>query len=140
MWPNPPQMRRLKYHICSLAFIFRFSSRISQSQQKLAKKITHLTMQSRWKNLTYFTNLTSFNIVKKVLPQHSQNLSGRCQKKYLLCTISGAQKLHSWSIGKANVCIFLYISVKKMLMTKIRKSLSGRGLSNFLRWVAVWVS
>ena len=36
----------------SLAFNFRFSSRKSQSQQKLTKKITH------------FTNLNSLNIVK----------------------------------------------------------------------------
>ena len=48
----------------SLAFNFRFSSRKSQSQQKLTKKITHFTIQFHSKHLTHFTNLNSLNIVK----------------------------------------------------------------------------
>ena len=52
--------------------IFRFSSRKSQSQQKLAKKITHFTIQFRSKNLIHFTNLNSLEIENNMLPQHSQ--------------------------------------------------------------------
>ena len=55
-----------KFYICSdvsvdiisLFFNFRFSSRKSQSQQKLAKKITH------------FTNFNSLHIVENIIPQH----------------------------------------------------------------------
>ena len=43
--------------ISSCFFKYRFSSRKSQSQQKLAKKITRFTIQFRSKNLTRFTNL-----------------------------------------------------------------------------------
>ena len=43
--------------ISSCFFKYRFSSRNSQSKQKLAKKITHFTTQFRSKNLTRFRNL-----------------------------------------------------------------------------------
>ena len=80
-------------------FNFRFSSRKSQSQQKLAKKITHFTIQFRSKNLTHFTNLNSFEIENNMLPKHNQktfsvykfsskHVSVWCQKKHLHCTIS----------------------------------------------------
>ena len=73
-------------------FNFRFSSRKSQSQQKLAKKITHFTIQFRSKTLTSFTNLNSHDIENNMLPKHSQKtfslykFSGKhfsvwCQKK-----------------------------------------------------------
>ena len=51
---------------------FRFSSRMSQRQQKLAKKITHFTKQFSLKNLTHFTNLNSLDIENYMLPQLSQ--------------------------------------------------------------------
>ena len=55
-------------------FNFKFSSRKSQNQQKLAKKITHFTIQFHSKNLIYFMNLNlSLNeIENNMLPQHSQ--------------------------------------------------------------------
>ena len=52
--------------------IIRFSDRKSQSQQKLAKKITNFTIQFRSKNITHFTNLDSLNIANNMLPQYSQ--------------------------------------------------------------------
>ena len=51
---------------------FRFSSRKSQRQQKLAKKITHFTKQFSLKNLTHFTNLNSLDIENNMLPQLNQ--------------------------------------------------------------------
>ena len=80
-------------------FNFRFSTRKYQSQQKLAKKITHFTIQFRSKNLTHFTNLNSFEIENNMLPNHSQkafsvykifskHVSVWCQEKHLHCTIS----------------------------------------------------
>ena len=52
--------------------IFRLSSRKSQSQQKLAKKITHFTIQFRTKNFTHFTNLNSLDVENDVLPHQSK--------------------------------------------------------------------
>ena len=80
-------------------FNIRFSSRKSQSQQKLAKKITHFTIKFFSKNLTHFTNLNSLDAENNMLPQHSQNpfwlknfpaniISVWCQEKHLHCTIS----------------------------------------------------
>ena len=59
-------------HHQSLFINFRFSNRNSQSQQKLAKNITHFTKQFCSKNLTHFTNLNSTDIRNNMLLQHSQ--------------------------------------------------------------------
>ena len=69
-----------KFYICPdvsvdiiiLFLNFGFSSRKSQSQQKLAKKITHFIIQFCSKNLTHFANLNSFDIENDMLPQHSE--------------------------------------------------------------------
>ena len=75
------------------------SSRTSDSHQKLAKNITHFTIQFRSKNLTHFTNLNLFDIENNMLQQHSQKLfwlykfsskhiiSVWSQKKHLRSTI-----------------------------------------------------
>ena len=55
-----------RFYICSgfiYFFNFRFSSRKSQSQQKLAKKITHFTIQFCSKNFTHFANLNSLKMI-----------------------------------------------------------------------------
>ena len=41
-----------------------------------------------------------------------------------------AQELHSWSTLKANVCIFLYISVRKFVFHRSNKILSGEGMGD----------
>ena len=53
-------------------FFISDCNRKSQSQQKIAKKITHFTIQFRLKDLTHFTNLNPFEIKNNMLPQHSQ--------------------------------------------------------------------
>ena len=45
------------------------------------------------------------------------------------------QELHSQSTSKANLCIFLYISARKLWFQRHRKFLSGGTLNNFLRAV-----
>ena len=55
--------------ISEFLFKFRFSSRKSQSQEKLAKEITNFTIQFRSKNITHFTNLDSLDITNSMLPQ-----------------------------------------------------------------------
>ena len=118
-------------------FNFRFSSRKSQSQQKLAKKITHFTIQFRSKNLTHFTNLNSLDIENNMLSQHSQKpfwLYKFSANMFLfgvrknICTafFIDAQEIHYWSILKANVCIFLYISLRNLLFQRRSKVFSGK--------------
>ena len=89
-------------------FYSRFSSRESQRQQRLVKKITHFTIQFRSKNLTHFTNFNSVNIIKNILPQRSQNmyLIG-VRKNIYTAPFLDAQGLHSQRVWKANVCVFL---------------------------------
>ena len=53
-------------------FFFLFSSRKPQSQQKLAKKDTHFTIQFHSKNLTQFKNLNSLDIENNVLATQSK--------------------------------------------------------------------
>ena len=88
------------------------------------------------KNLTHFTNLNSLNIEKNMLPQHIQKPFSlyKCSSKHLvgvkknICTAPflDAQEMHSQSTLKANVCIFLYISVRKCLFQRRSKF--------FIRW------
>ena len=59
-----------KHHIRSLSLNVRFSGKKSQNQQKLAKKISYLTIQFHSENFAYFTNLNSLNIEKSILPRH----------------------------------------------------------------------
>ena len=116
------------YHRRTFFFDFRFSSRKSQRYQRLVKKITHFTIQFHSKNLTQFTNLNSVDIENNMLMKHSQksfsldrfsskHVSVWCQKKDI-CTVLflDAQELHSWSTLKGNICIFLYISVRKFYL------------------------
>ena len=76
---------KIFFHVCNL-FIFvrmfqwtseiffyiRFSSRKPQSQQKIAKNITHFTIQFCSKDLTRFANLNSLDAENNTIPQHSQ--------------------------------------------------------------------
>ena len=98
-------------------FNFRFSSRKSQSQQKLAEKITYFTIPFHSKNLSHFTNLNSFDI-EICSHNTAKNLSdfinfpanmflfgvrkNICTKPFL-----EAQELHCLRTLKANVCIFI---------------------------------
>ena len=95
-------------------------------------------MQFCSKNNTQFKKLNSLNIENNVLPQHSQNyfdftnfpanmfLFG-FKKNICIAPFLEAQELHSWKTLKANVCIFLNISVEKFLFQRYSKSLIGRG-------------
>ena len=140
-------------------FIFRFSSRKFQSQQKLVKKITHFTIQFRSRNLTHFTNLNSLDNENNMLPKHSQkpfwlykyfskHVSVWCQKKRLDCIISWRQRTVLLKHFESKC---LYISVyprKENFCSKdvARFYLMGDGLRIkrdwiiFLRQLAVWAS
>ena len=62
-------------HHQSFFFNFRFSSKKSQSQQKLVKKVTLFRIEFCSKNLTNFKNLKSLNIESDILPERAKNLS-----------------------------------------------------------------
>lgn len=97
---------------------FRFFGRMSQNQRKLAKRITHFTIQFCPKNLTYFTKLSSLSIVKKSLSNTAKNLSHftsftanmflvYIRKKIYTAPFLNARKLYPQSSWKSNTCIFL---------------------------------
>ena len=109
--------------IISVFLDFRFSSRKSLSQQKLAKKVTHFTIQFCSKDLTHFTNFGALDIENDMLPKHSQKpfpFYNFSSKKYLHCTISGRPRnaflKHFESKCLSVFCIFLYISVRKFYL------------------------
>ena len=92
--------------IIRVFFYFRFSSRKSQNQQNLAKKITHFTIQFFSKDLTHFTNISSLDIENNTLPMHSQkpfslykfsskHVSVWCRKNICTAPFLDAQELHS---------------------------------------------
>ena len=142
--------------IIRVFFYSRCSSRKSQRQSKLATKIIHFTIQFRSKNLTHFTNLSSFDIENNMPLKHSQkpfslfNFSSKhasvwCQKKIFNCTISWRWRLHSRINLKANVCIFLNNSLKNICFKDVvRFYLVGcwvsRGWIIPSRQLAVWIS
>ena len=118
-------------------FNFIFSSRKSQSQQKI-------TLQFHLKNLIHLMNLNLDlnDIENNMLPQYSQNLfslykfsikhvPALCYKKHLqkwCSTFLDAQVLHYWSTSKANGWMFLYISVRNFLFQRSSMILStGNG-------------
>ena len=105
-------------------FSFRFSSRKSQNQQKLAKKINYLKIQFRSKNLTYFMNFNSLKIVKIIPLQHSQkpyslNFSSKNKKQQQLkkthCTLSRrprtafSKHLESKRLDISDLCKKFYV-------------------------------
>ena len=111
-------------------FNFRFSSRKSQSQQKqhsFARKTllilrisTHLTLKiicsrNTAKNLSDFKDFPADMFLLGV----RENI---CTAIFL-----DAQELHFWSTLKANVYIFLYISVRKFLFQRCSNILSNGG-------------
>ena len=148
---NDSKISYLKFFFCiffyvcpvvpSSDFIFNFGfcSRKSQSQQKLAilLAITHFTIKFCSKNLTHFTNLNSLEIKNNMLPRHSQKpfwpykfsasmfLFG-VRKNNCTAPFLDAQELHSWSTLNANVCIFLYISLRNLSFQRRSKVLPGK--------------
>ena len=109
--------------------IFRFSSRKPQSQQKLEKNDTQFTIQFRSKNLTHFYKSQliwhwkwydpASNTVKNLsdFTQFPTNTSLFHVRK----TFLDGQELHSWSTWEENVCVSLYISVRKLLFQRRSK-------------------
>ena len=104
-------------------FSFRFSSRKSKNQE-LANKVTDFTIRFCSKSLTHFTNFNSLDIENNMLRSTAKNLSEftnfpvsmfLCGVRKNICTTPflDAQELHFWITLKANVCMFLYISLKK---------------------------
>ena len=134
--------RRSSGHHQRFFYNFRISSRKSKSRQKLEKK-SHILQYSFAKKTTL--KLNSLDIENNMLPKHrlkpfwlykfsSKNVSVWCQKNICTTPFLNAQELHFWGTLKANVCIFLYISLKNNLFPRRSKVLSGRG------WYGGWLN
>ena len=104
--------------------------------------ITHFTIQFRSKNLTHFTNLNSFENGNNMLSQFTNFPANMflfdVRKIICIAPFPDAQELLSWSTLKANICIFLHISLRKFLFQRLSKILSGGmggwwRLNNFLK-------
>ena len=104
-------------------FNFRFSSRNSQSQQKLGKKVTFFTIEFRSKKLTHFTNLNSPDIENNTLLQHSQKpfslyrflskyISVWCRKKHLPFTIFWRPRTAFLKHFECK-CLYIYVYLRK---------------------------
>ena len=105
----------------------------AQKTSLILRTSTHLTLKiicscNTAKNLSDFTNFPADMFL--------------CSVRKDICTAPflDAQELHSWSTLKANVCIFLYISLKKILFPRCSNVLSGGGwvggrLNKFLKAV-----
>ena len=104
--------------------------------KKKHPKIIHFRIQFCSKNLTHFMNLNSLDTKNNMLPQHRQKpfwlykFSSKhvcifCQKKH--CTISWRPRTIFLGTLKANVCIFLYVSIRKVLFQRRCKILFGEG-------------
>ena len=85
--------------------------------------------------MTHFTNLNSLDIEKYMPPRHSQKPFSfyKFPTKHLVDVIKNidtapfldAQELPSRSTLKVNVCIFLYIYLRKFLFQRRSKLLAG---------------
>ena len=122
------------------AFNVRFSCRKSQSQQKLGHLFYNTVLL---KKLAHLTNFNWLDIKNNMFPQHSQKsfwlykFSSKYVSTWFLRFLD-SQELHSWNTLKANVCIFLYIYVRKYMFQRRSKILYGWGwfggrLNNFLK-------
>ena len=134
-----------KHHIRSLSLNVRFSGKKSQNQQKLAKKISYLTIQFHSENFAYFTNLNSLNIAKSILPRHILKPYSRYKfsKKNVFCWSQKKKDLH-WTISKSprttfskhleGKCLCIIVCfLKKFLFQRRRKLLSGGEMNNFIQ-------
>ena len=94
-------------------------------------------------SLTRLTNLEPRKIVKYILPSTTKNLNHftnfpanmflvDVRKNICTAPFLDAQELHSRSTWKANVCTFLYISVRKFFSVRNFSLVGGMGLNNFL--------
>ena len=98
---------------------FRFSSRKSQSQQKLAKKINDFSIRFNSKHLTYFINLNSLDIENNILPKHNKKPFSLCKFSSKHVSVWYQKKKLQWTISwHPRTAIFkhferkcLYISV-----------------------------
>ena len=129
----------MKISYRSLSFKFRFFSRKSQSQQKLAKNIIYFTMQLYTKtSLIWQPQLTQHRTKYTPATQpktHSlykfsnKHVSVWCQKKAFALHQRTAFSKH-WE----SKCLYISIYLReRMFVPATQEALSGRGLNNFLK-------
>ena len=107
-------------------FLFQNLQQKISKPIKPGKKITHFTIQFRSKNLVHFTNRNSFEI-EIICSQNTTKKRSHytdfpanmflfsIRKNICTSPFPDTQELLSWSTLKANIWIFLYISLRKFL-------------------------
>ena len=107
---------------------------------KNLQKRSHVLQYSFAQKLHYYTNINSLDIENNMPPQHNQEPFWlyKFSANMFTAPFLDAQELHSWGTLKANVCIFLYISLRTFLFQRRSKVSSGKGwdggrLNNFLK-------
>ena len=124
-----------------LLFYFIFFTRKPQSQQKLARMITHFIIQFRSKNLTHFTNLNSLDIKTICYRNTAKNLSHFTNVPAKMCLFCVRKIFAMRHYLTPKNCIlealwkqmFLYISLRKFYLV-------GGGWIFSLTLLAVWAS
>ena len=107
---------------------FRFSSRKSQSQQHLAKRSPILQDSFNRKTSVFLRTLTHLTL--KII------CSRNTAKNICITPFLDAQERNFWSTLKANVCIFLYISVRIFFQRRSNILSDGGGLGE--GWIISW--
>ena len=133
-------------------FNFWFSIRKSQSQQKTSEK-DHISSNTVFLKTPYsfykpqltwhWKNMLLQYSQKPLTLQIFQQTSDWCHKNNCTALFLDVQELISQSSLKANVCIFLYIYLRKFCFRDVVSFylvLSFICYITFLRWLAVWAS
>ena len=139
-----------KPHIWNWSSNFRFSSRSSQSQEKLATKsfiswysfMQKTSLILRTSTYSAFQKIYFHNIVKNPLTWQifQQTFFWLVSEKNICSTpFLGTEELHSRSIGKANVCILLYVSTKNSFSRELGIFLLVCSWIIFLRRLVIWL-
>ena len=85
-----------------------------------------LSKQTQIKNKSFFT-FRALGSFRKSQSQQKVCFWLVLEKNICTAQFLGYQELHPWSTWKANICIFLYTSVRKCLFLVPSKLLSGGG-------------
>ena len=120
---------KTSYLELSFHLISDFLAESLKANKNWKKNFFYNTFSHKKPHLFYEHQLTQH--YKKYIPANMFLVGVR--KAIYTAPFLDTKELHSRSFGKANICIFLYVFVKKVLFRRHRKLLSGGGLNNFLK-------
>ena len=119
IWIRKSMIKNLIFGIYLLILDFLVKS--VKANKSFQKKIVHFTIQFRSKS-SLILGTSTYSTLKQIYS---------CNTGRSIFLIGVRMQLHPQSTWKANVCIFLSISVQKFLFKRRRKLLLGGRLINF---------